>query len=111
MTDKNTGGPALKPCPFCGGVADILGSTETTIRCRECLSLGQPRWDRELSIAAWNRRHASETERAREDVISAARALVRETIWADGQEQKRYRGDAVAMLERALSAAEGRGSR
>ena len=54
----------LKPCPFCGGEADIftsvevgyLGSNKFTVRCGNCFCGTGHYEDTERAKEAWNRR-------------------------------------------------------
>lgn len=50
----------LKPCPFCGGKADILGENKylpgTIVHCTECQVETPMYKNREDAIKAWNRR-------------------------------------------------------
>ena len=55
----------LKPCPFCGGSAEIYetltyrGSAQYTPRCkhRSCCGRLSKKWkDRETAVITWNRR-------------------------------------------------------
>ena len=49
----------LKPCPFCGGEADIVvyGATgEHTIECLTCGAEGATEYDKAEAIEAWNTR-------------------------------------------------------
>ena len=58
--------PEVKPCPFCGGKADVIENTGRPKRerqrfhvcCSQC-TIGQFVWndDREKAISAWNTRH------------------------------------------------------
>lgn len=56
----------LKPCPFCGGDADISDSSgligcgmnlEYYVVCEECLAKGEEFGNPKDAIEAWNRRH------------------------------------------------------
>ena len=48
----------LKPCPFCGGKAELFGTEETGVFYVECLDCNvNDNFDTaEEAIAAWNRR-------------------------------------------------------
>lgn len=47
----------LKPCPFCGGEAEVVFiKEELYVRCRECGAVGANTFNTEDVIAAWNRR-------------------------------------------------------
>lgn len=52
----------LKPCPFCGGEAEIhdatriLGLWRLVHRCKVIGYIGIERADKDAAIAAWNRR-------------------------------------------------------
>ena len=52
----------LKPCPFCGGEAELFGTTESGIFYVECLNCDvNGNFDMpEEAIAAWNRRVSDE---------------------------------------------------
>ena len=46
----------LKPCPFCGGVAEELGSCVHWISCADCRAESYTYDTLEEAIEAWNRR-------------------------------------------------------
>jgi Lar family restriction alleviation protein len=48
----------LKPCPFCGGEARIRrpGTKAWSVSCVECMAESIFALDKNLAIAAWNRR-------------------------------------------------------
>jgi Lar family restriction alleviation protein len=53
--------PELKPCPFCGGDAEICGSDDYFwVTCTSCCAdvLGSP--DKEEAVERWNRRVCDE---------------------------------------------------
>lgn len=58
--DKNE----LKPCPFCGGKAELYASKVADglrwVTCTECYASGEPCDDTESAIRAWNRRAKDE---------------------------------------------------
>lgn len=64
--------PALLPCPFCGGAAEITGRTFTTICCAndQCISNGgyNNYGHRQDAIEAWNRRTPAPTAQTKESV-------------------------------------------
>lgn len=66
MTDTNTqgcGADALKPCPFCGGRAEIQGGFHATyVMCLACEVMGPNLKSREELTAAWNTRPHSPTK-------------------------------------------------
>jgi len=111
--------PELKPCPFCGGPADIHHhesySTDSSfdyVGCSGCwnvLSDIEPTWDarsqrwkhsaRDLAIAAWNTRadlHRAEVEAA---VVRALEAAVEKAVrrW----EIRREHADKIAEMDYA----------
>lgn len=51
----------LKPCPFCGGNAEIkkgctFGGNFYFVKCKKCSSEGERKYGKSEAIAAWNRR-------------------------------------------------------
>ena len=61
MTKPARKPPAIKPCPFCGGKAEVGQSVGWWIECTRCRAasgtvLGVNERNRERAIAAWNRR-------------------------------------------------------
>ncbi|WP_409364685.1 Lar family restriction alleviation protein [Burkholderia sp. Bp9011] len=48
----------LKPCPFCGGIAEVHGYRLWMVSCRDiaCRSKGPIRGSKNEAISAWNRR-------------------------------------------------------
>lgn len=47
----------LKPCPFCGGEAEVVFiKEELYVRCRECGAVGANTFNTEDVLADWNRR-------------------------------------------------------
>lgn len=56
----------LKPCPFCGGAAEIkselfgyrigCASIPTQYTCPGCIDLSAYYWSEEMAISSWNRR-------------------------------------------------------
>ena len=61
----------LKPCPFCGGEADVIchkfkamdDSDTYEVRCRRCYSRTQPFYpSQEWAAKSWNRRVRDETD-------------------------------------------------
>ena len=49
----------LKPCPFCGGEAEIFYSDVHMaffVHCKHCIASIHPFPDKEVAIEAWNRR-------------------------------------------------------
>lgn len=54
---ENATGANLKPCPFCGGEAELTTVLFVGVRCctRQCVEIGY--WaDRDKAVAAWNKR-------------------------------------------------------
>ena len=48
----------LKPCPFCGGKADLIPMSEkysASVICTDC-NVVMSKFDNDKAIAAWNRR-------------------------------------------------------
>ena len=86
----------LKPCPFCGGIADVWGTTEVTIRCRECLTLGQPRWELADAAKAWNRRAPSSPDAAREALVEALKRA-QNLPWANGKDTPHYKSVGIPL--------------
>jgi Lar family restriction alleviation protein len=59
MSDKfitNTAGSPLKPCPFCGGVADLYHGGGFHVTCLDCGSAGKWSEEKRKAILAWNTR-------------------------------------------------------
>ena len=46
----------LKPCPFCGGKAEMKSYTRFWVACDDCLSETSTYSTKEEAIEAWNRR-------------------------------------------------------
>ena len=46
----------LKPCPFCGGNAEIKKYTRFWVACDDCLTESAAYATKEEAIEAWNRR-------------------------------------------------------
>lgn len=46
----------LKPCPFCGGEASLLGYPASEVQCGECFAAACFSDDPKESVAQWNRR-------------------------------------------------------
>ena len=46
----------LKPCPFCGGEAEIQGEDYFWSECKYCSAETMGNWDVAEAIEAWNRR-------------------------------------------------------
>jgi Lar family restriction alleviation protein len=52
--------PPIKPCPFCGRLADVMGIVQggkdlRAVECWSCRATGPLRDDRFEAILAWNR--------------------------------------------------------
>ena len=54
MQAENTA--ELKPCPFCGGKAEIKGSAFCWVQCKSCGAETKGTKKRANAIAEWNRR-------------------------------------------------------
>lgn len=57
----------LKPCPFCGGEAEIikaqfLGGDNYACRCVDCVAQSAFCWTEEKAVAEWNRRNYPEKQ-------------------------------------------------
>ncbi len=55
----------LKPCPFCGGEAEIVSLLYVPysifyVKCKECEISQNPYFEKQDAIAAWNRREEAE---------------------------------------------------
>lgn len=48
--------PELKPCPFCGGEAEIRGVTIFWVQCKDCHVETLAEDDEETVIKTWKRR-------------------------------------------------------
>ena len=48
--------PELKPCPFCGGEAELMGVTIFWVQCRSCHVETLAVDHEEAAVKAWNRR-------------------------------------------------------
>jgi len=58
----------LKPCPFCGGEAELVRWFEETearhIQCKECKCMtGSPHFMAEFAIKQWNTRTSNDKEK------------------------------------------------
>lgn len=55
----------LKPCPFCGGEAELIKprlETPWTVECKKCGCILFTEYEcQRKAIAAWNRRQANDT--------------------------------------------------
>ena len=49
-------GNELKPCPFCGGEAELVESIEAWVRCTKCHAGVNSHTCKQPAIAEWNRR-------------------------------------------------------
>lgn len=85
---------ALKPCPFCGGRADLLQDDDgrwTQVMCGSCCGKAPERMQsKEAACAAWNRRSPPSDHAAR---IAAAE----EAGWRAGVEAARAAVNAEAL--------------
>lgn len=102
--------PELKPCPFCGGEAE-LGSPIYYVECTSCMG-GVPSYDSmEEAISAWNRRSPPAAvpdgwvmvpnEPTREMAIAAVKALDDATV----SDPKAAGWDAIRAYRAMISAA------
>ena len=56
MTIKPDTLPDMKPCPFCGGEAEIMNAPESWVQCTQCGAAG-PMHSRHLTaVLEWNNR-------------------------------------------------------
>lgn len=47
----------LKPCPFCGGKAELRGNEQMSwVSCTNCIADMEIMWSEEISVKSWNRR-------------------------------------------------------
>ena len=75
-----TTAPALRPCPFCGGPARVIGNETQFVICDDCEIIG-PKG--EQAIAAWNARPG---DAARETAITEAiQALIDASDYFDNR--------------------------
>ena len=53
----------LKPCPFCGGEAEMFGNESAVfVGCKECTCITE--WDDDISAEiGWNRREGEQNEK------------------------------------------------
>lgn len=55
----------LKPCPFCGGEAELTRYINAyAVQCRECLAIPFEYGDESLAIEAWNTRADDQSQAA-----------------------------------------------
>lgn len=52
----------LKPCPFCGGKAELVSSIESWVRCKDCGAMTKMKACDAGAIEEWNRRVNDDTK-------------------------------------------------
>lgn len=112
----------LKPCPFCGGEAEIIhlddgdNADGSCVCCTKCQASGNVEFGRkENFVDNWNRRaHPSPTPAADEDRVRMACEIARDDLKCEGPEHELiYQRDRSALdriatgpnLQRAIAAA------
>lgn len=86
MTDKDTLHAAMKPCPFCGGEAQLMlcGFGTARVTCDGCGSEGQYSRSRAEAVTVWNARHAAaELVAASAGTDLSAEPVLRELVSAN----------------------------
>lgn len=79
----------LKPCPFCGGEAEIVedhlfGEDYYAGRCRSCAATSIFEFTKEEAVAAWNRRNYPEKQDSSNLTYADVEKIVKPLEWDEG---------------------------
>jgi hypothetical protein len=84
--------PGGKPCPFCGGRAELMTVQPALPRwivcCHECRASTCPLAEPQDAVAFWNRRHGASAD---SDTVANLDAYVYESPRLDGDPERKYR--------------------
>lgn len=98
----------LKPCPFCGGEADLAkgkfgdGKTSHYVECMKCAGMADMYGDSDSAIAAWNTRTKATTLADSEKQVKKLEGVLKKALngleWAYSQGEPECEGRKLIRL-------------